>query len=106
MLQIDLLVLDQPTLRGEYGPVDPAARGTSQFVLIEHKRSAREQQMSLKEAIACAQSEEPPIVVEHDGGEHFSGFFSPRRDAYPTPRHIKQVIEKAHKECSKKRARD
>ena len=86
MPRVDVLLLDRPSLQGANGPLDPAVQGTSPLALIEYNKSARESQISMREAIESAEGPEPPIFVEHDGAEHFAGFYSPRRDAYPTPR--------------------
>ena len=107
MLRVGVLeVLDRPSLEGSHGPLDPAVQGTSALNLIEYTRSGRESQVSIREAIESAEGPEPPIFAEHDGAEHFAGFYSPRRDAYPTPRYIKQIVEKCRGESSKKRARN
>ena len=106
MLRVDVLVLDRPSLQGANGPLDPAVRGTSPLALIEYNKSARESQISIREATESAKGPEPPVFVEHDGAEHFAGFYSSRRSAYPTPRIIKQIVEKCRGEPGKKRARN
>lgn len=106
MLRVDVLLLDKPSLQGENGPLDPAVRGTSRLCLIEYNKAARESQISIREATESAEGPDPPVFVEHDGAVHFAGFYSLRRGAYPTPRIIRQIVEKCRAEPNRKRPRN
>ena len=73
-----------------------AQRSGSAHTLIEGTRHRKDREMSLVEAITCAKSGEPPIVVEHNGeggaGGHFVCYCPD--EAPPMPRQLKDILSK------------
>lgn len=108
-LLVDILILDKTKLLGgsEVKKMDPHQRGGSCLTFIAHSAFARAREISVAEAKECASSEEPPVVVEHSGvvgaSAHFEGFFSSRREAYPTPRGLQAMLDKCGSRANKRR---